>query len=303
MNRSETVRRRKSRWLTWPSGYQWRWDQTLAVGFVLTAVTLLFLDNSRNISIRFSDPVSYRFASTELALPNFLVKFEQDSLDKVVTLASLHGYPAEPWGGADPSMDYPRIAAGKENRDEDELDDFELKNIQQKIKKVRKSKVSAKTTPKLGRNSLVSHLLEQYQDVAKPRITSGFGFRRMRGYTSHHNGVDMALPYGTGIRAAWQGTVKSAGWRRGYGRTVIIDHNDGKETLYAHASKLMVKKGQVVGPGQVIAKVGTSGRAFGAHLHFELRIDGKAINPKRAYLRTRVVNKDTSKTTEEKPAA
>ncbi|RMH56250.1 MAG: M23 family metallopeptidase [Candidatus Hydrogenedentota bacterium] len=111
------------------------------------------------------------------------------------------------------------------------------------------------------------------------RISSPFGWRRLNGRLRHHDGIDIAFRYGTPVEATQDGVVSFAGWRGGYGRTVIIDHGFGKQTLYAHNSRLLVKRGQRVKEGQVIARVGHSGRAFGTHLHYELRFDGRPVDP------------------------
>lgn len=106
-------------------------------------------------------------------------------------------------------------------------------------------------------------------------LTSLYGKRK--GET--HHGIDIAAETGTPIKAARSGKVVYAGWLEVYGRTVIIDHGDGTRTLYGHASKLQVKKGEQVKTGQVIARVGSSGRATGPHLHFEIYQETKTVNP------------------------
>ncbi|MGE5559461.1 MAG: LysM peptidoglycan-binding domain-containing M23 family metallopeptidase [Chloroflexota bacterium] len=106
-------------------------------------------------------------------------------------------------------------------------------------------------------------------------LTSLFGPR----WGKLHTGIDIAASYGADIRAALGGIVDTAAWLRGYGRTVILDHGDGFETLYAHASKLLVEKGEQVTPGEIIAKVGSSGNSTGPHLHFEVRIGGECVDP------------------------
>jgi len=113
------------------------------------------------------------------------------------------------------------------------------------------------------------------------RISSGFGMRRhpVLGRTRMHNGIDIAAPSGTPIRASASGTVVTATYMRGYGNTVIIDHGQGFSTLYGHCSRLMVRAGQRVGQGQVIAAVGSTGLSTGPHLHFEIRINGRPVNP------------------------
>jgi murein DD-endopeptidase MepM/ murein hydrolase activator NlpD len=107
-------------------------------------------------------------------------------------------------------------------------------------------------------------------------ITGPFG---PRGKHSHHEGIDIDGSDGDRIRAAASGTVAFAGSNGDYGRTVIIDHGDGLRTLYGHASKLLVKEGDEVHAGDVIAAVGHSGNARGSHLHFEVRRDGRPVNP------------------------
>ncbi|MGF7183960.1 murein DD-endopeptidase MepM/ murein hydrolase activator NlpD [Desulfitispora alkaliphila] len=108
-------------------------------------------------------------------------------------------------------------------------------------------------------------------------ITSTFGRR----WGDFHYGLDIAADTGTPVKAARGGTVLYSGWRGTYGKTVIIEHNSTYRTLYAHNSQLLVKEGEVVRPGQVIAKVGSTGRSTGPHIHFEVQKNGKALDPLR----------------------
>ena len=94
-----------------------------------------------------------------------------------------------------------------------------------------------------------------------------------------HNGVDFADPYGSNVYASKSGTVVYSGWISGYGNTIIIDHGSGVQTLYAHNSSLIVSVGQVVAQGEVVALVGSTGMSTGPHIHFEIRINGQAVNP------------------------
>ena len=94
-----------------------------------------------------------------------------------------------------------------------------------------------------------------------------------------HDGIDLAAPVGTPIKAARSGTVIYAGEQRGYGLIAIIEHSNGLTTLYAHNRELRVKTGQRVSDGQVIATVGESGRTTGPHLHFEVRKEGVPVDP------------------------
>jgi len=94
-----------------------------------------------------------------------------------------------------------------------------------------------------------------------------------------HNGVDIATRTGTPIKVVRNGIVFFAGWREGFGHTVIVQHDDGYGTFYAHCSKLFVKQGQWVNQGDQIAAVGSTGRSTGSHLHFTVIRHGKLLNP------------------------
>ncbi|WP_170587162.1 DUF5930 domain-containing protein [Ruegeria arenilitoris] len=113
------------------------------------------------------------------------------------------------------------------------------------------------------------------------RFTSGYGYRRdpKTGGRRMHKGTDFAAPTGTDIFATADGVVAHAGWQSGYGRLVKIKHAFGVETLYAHNSKIRVKVGQRVSRGDHIADMGNSGRSTGTHLHYEVRVNGKPVNP------------------------
>ena len=113
------------------------------------------------------------------------------------------------------------------------------------------------------------------------RFTSQFGFRRdpKTGGRRMHKGVDFAAGSGTPLYATADGVVTHSGWSSGYGRLVKIQHDFGVETRYAHMSKLRVKVGQRVSRGQLIGDMGASGRVTGVHLHYEVRVGGKAVNP------------------------
>lgn len=113
-------------------------------------------------------------------------------------------------------------------------------------------------------------------------ITSGFGWRRLS-RRSHrgrmHKGLDIAAPIGTPIVASADAKVAFVGFKGGYGRTVILDHGGGVNTLYAHNSMVEVNEGDLVTAGQEISRVGVSGRSTGPHLHYEVRINGQPVNP------------------------
>jgi murein DD-endopeptidase MepM/ murein hydrolase activator NlpD len=106
-------------------------------------------------------------------------------------------------------------------------------------------------------------------------VTSPFGYRWGR----LHAGIDIGVPYGTPIHAAAAGTVVIAGWVDGYGNYTCIDHGGGMATCYGHQSAFAVSTGAHVGQGQLIGYVGNTGHSFGAHLHFEVRINGNPVDP------------------------
>lgn len=113
------------------------------------------------------------------------------------------------------------------------------------------------------------------------RITSYFGNRLHPVYKTYkmHTGIDISAPSGANIVAALEGTVIYSDWFGGYGKVIMVDHGGGIVTLYAHCSTLVAKTGQKVTKGQTVAKVGTTGVSTGAHLHFEVRQNGKYIDP------------------------
>ncbi|MPQ45496.1 peptidoglycan DD-metalloendopeptidase family protein [Marinifilum sp. N1E240] len=121
--------------------------------------------------------------------------------------------------------------------------------------------------------------------LAKFRLSSKFGNRfhptlyRWR----FHGGVDMACPKGTEIHIPADGVVVKSGWNGGYGNYIKVKHGNGYETVYGHLSKVSVKKGQKVKKGDVIGKVGSTGRSTGAHLHYEIIKNKKRVNPERFF--------------------
>lgn len=112
-------------------------------------------------------------------------------------------------------------------------------------------------------------------------VSSRFGWRRdpFTGAAQFHRGVDLAVAYGHEVKAADAGTVSFAGTQGGYGQTVVIDHGGGRQTRYAHLSASLVRQGDVVEAGQLVARSGNSGRSTGAHLHIERIVNGVAVDP------------------------
>jgi murein DD-endopeptidase MepM/ murein hydrolase activator NlpD len=114
------------------------------------------------------------------------------------------------------------------------------------------------------------------------KMTSGYSIRRFHPISKRykaHTGIDYGAPRGTPIMATANGRVTFAGWKGGYGKLLIVKHPNGYETYYGHCSRLLKKCGQMVEQGQVIARVGSTGMSTGPHVHYEVRVAGKPINP------------------------
>lgn len=112
-------------------------------------------------------------------------------------------------------------------------------------------------------------------------LTSRFGMRThpISGGYRMHSGVDLAAPTGSAVVAPAAGVVSFADWRGGYGLLVILEHGGGLQTRFGHLSRLAVSSGQRIAQGQLVGLVGSSGRATGPHLHYELRTNGHAVDP------------------------
>jgi murein DD-endopeptidase MepM/ murein hydrolase activator NlpD len=134
---------------------------------------------------------------------------------------------------------------------------------------------------KSARSGVSSSSSRSYRWPVAGKISSPFGWRRhpVTRRRDFHTGIDVRAPRGRAIKAAKGGRVEYAGWMGGYGRVVVIRHNDGYSTLYAHCNSLSVRNRQSVSQGQTIASVGTSGRTTGPHLHFEIRRGKSPMNP------------------------
>jgi len=122
--------------------------------------------------------------------------------------------------------------------------------------------------------------------MARPlngRITSRFGYRRSPfwGGRHMHTGLDIAAPHGTSIVAADTGEIIFSGWWDGYGKAIVIDHGKMTTTVYGHMSRIYKQVGDTVVKGQIIGLVGSTGYSTGPHLHFEVRKNGKPVNPEK----------------------
>ncbi|WP_455538276.1 M23 family metallopeptidase [Terrisporobacter sp.] len=118
--------------------------------------------------------------------------------------------------------------------------------------------------------------LENYTYISSP-----YGYRKhpITKKASFHYGIDIPAPRNTSVLASDDGIVVFAGYKNGYGNVVEIEHFDNKKTLYAHNNAIIVKVGDIVRKGQIISKVGSTGNSTGNHVHFEVKINNKSINP------------------------
>jgi murein DD-endopeptidase MepM/ murein hydrolase activator NlpD len=137
----------------------------------------------------------------------------------------------------------------------------------------------------LARMAVMERALDgipQVVPASVQNITSGFGYRRdpFNGRAAMHSGIDFKGALGSPIFAAAEGRVTFAGWRAGYGQAIEITHGNGMLTRYAHLSRIGVKAGQDVAAGATIGGLGNSGRSTGPHLHFEVRVNDRAVNPR-----------------------
>jgi murein DD-endopeptidase MepM/ murein hydrolase activator NlpD len=130
-------------------------------------------------------------------------------------------------------------------------------------------------------SKLAPGLLPSRMPLAAYGLTSGFGMRQhpLLGVVREHTGVDLAAPIGSPIYATSDGIVSMADWRGGYGLFVSLDHGGGVQTRYGHMSQLNVVAGQQVHKGDVIGRVGSTGLSTGPHLHYEVRLNGQAVDP------------------------
>lgn len=134
--------------------------------------------------------------------------------------------------------------------------------------------------------------------AASYTLSSSFGYRRdpINGSGAMHNGLDFKAAHGTPILAAADGVITKAGWMGGYGKTIEITHGNGLMTRYAHMSRLEANVGQKVERGAQIGRMGSTGRSTGTHLHFEVRNNGRAINPHKFLKANNNVLKDQANT-------
>lgn len=160
----------------------------------------------------------------------------------------------------------------------------------------------------LARMAVLERALDgipQVVPASVQNITSGFGYRRdpINGRGAMHAGIDFKGAIGSPIYAAADGVVSYAGWESGYGQAIEITHGNGMLTRYAHLSRIGVKAGQKVAAGDTIGGLGSTGRSTGPHLHFEVRINDRAVNPRPFLEAAPDVLKEVRRTGTDRPAA
>ncbi len=132
----------------------------------------------------------------------------------------------------------------------------------------------------VARLPVVSFEDDTFRAPVQGRVSSRFGWRALSVNGNHfHAGVDLAVALGTPVRAARDGVVAKAGWGGTYGNVVYLDHGDGTQTRYAHLSRIEVHVGESLRQGDVLGLAGSTGASTGPHVHFELRFDGRAVDP------------------------
>ena len=184
------------------------------------------------------------------------------------------------------------LVKDKENLDKDKIELKKLKEelvkeeeeLEKKLQKIAAQKAATSSDSNNLANSNSSGTVISNGSWPVPgynRVSSPFGYRihPVLGIKKLHTGIDIPAPTGTPTVAVSSGTVIYSGVQGSYGNTVMIQHDNGLVSLYAHNSSLVVKVGDQVKKGQVVAKIGSTGRSTGPHLHFEIRVNGTAQNP------------------------
>lgn len=194
---------------------------------------------------------------------------EEDYDEDIIYIDNDEWYTNEQVTRQQPSAGHRRIVAQITYRNDKEVS-----------REVLKEEVVLKAVPKIverGTKTPPTYI----KPISGGRLSSTFGGRKAptKGASSNHQGVDWAIAQGSAVYASSGGTVTKAGWAKGYGYVVYIQHPDGKETRYGHLSKVLCSPGQKVKQGEKIALSGNSGVSTGPHLHFEIRINGAAVNP------------------------
>ena len=226
---------------------------------------IIFIDETKNISLKEIKEILEEAKKNNLIAVSQLLQKEKAELESEKKELQIQ-------------QENKKMLLSQLESQQDKLEQMldEMEEISQEIsKKIKQILAQQKTKRKYVGGKLAWPLEAEYP------ITSYFGmrFHPILKKTKMHTGIDIGAPYGSNILAAADGEVITAEWVPAYGLTVIIDNGSGIVTLYAHMSKILVHKGQVVKRNNVIGRVGSTGYSTGPHLHFEVRINGDVVNP------------------------
>ncbi|MGN1315111.1 MAG: peptidoglycan DD-metalloendopeptidase family protein [Lachnospiraceae bacterium] len=225
---------------------------------------------NENSTIRIGEELIVTVPEPELSVVRTEQVYLEEAYDaEVIYLDNDDWYTTEEVTRQEPSTGFRKVVAQVTYRNDKEIS-----------KEIIKEEVVMEAVPKIVERG--TKIPPTYiKPVSGGRLTSRFGRRTSptRGASSNHQGIDWGVPTGTAVYASSGGTVTRAGWYGGYGYVVYIKHPGGTETRYAHLSKVQVSVGQTVKQGQRIALSGNTGVSTGPHLHFEIRINGVAVNP------------------------
>lgn len=225
---------------------------------------------NENSTIRIGEELIVTIPEPELSVVRTEQEYLEEAYDaEVIYIDNDDWYTTDEVTRQEPSTGFRKVVA-----------QITYRNSKEVSKEVIKEEIVMEAVPKIVERG--TKIPPTYiKPVSGGRLTSRFGRRTSptRGASSNHQGVDWGLPTGSAVYASSGGTVTRAGWYGGYGYVVYIKHPGGTETRYAHLSRVQVSVGQTVKQGQKIALSGNTGVSTGPHLHFEIRINGTAVNP------------------------
>lgn len=223
-----------------------------------------------NATIRIGDQLLITVPEPELSVERVEQIYSEEIYDAdVIYIENDNWYTTQTKVHQQPSAGFRKIVA-----------DVSYLNDKEVFREILKEEIVMEAVPKIVERG--TKIPPTYvKPISGGRISSQFGKRSAptKGASTYHKGVDWAVPTGTAVFASCGGTVERAGWGSGYGYVVYINHSDGRQTRYAHLSKVLVKAGQTVKQGERIALSGNTGVSTGPHLHFEILINGSQVNP------------------------
>ncbi|MBQ2804082.1 MAG: M23 family metallopeptidase [Lachnospiraceae bacterium] len=225
---------------------------------------------NENSTIRIGDKLIITVPEPELSVERTEQNYYEEIYDEeIIYIENDEWYTTQTKVLQQPSAGFRRVVA-----------DVSYLNDKEVSRQILKEEVLMEAVPKIVERG--TKIPPTYiKPISGGRLSSNFGKRSAptKGASTYHKGVDWAVPTGTAVFASCGGTVAKAGWGSGYGYVVYINHEDGRQTRYAHLSKVLVKAGQTVKQGERIALSGNTGVSSGPHVHFEILINGSQVNP------------------------